>query len=81
MLHKGDRRAETTKTIRETEAEAVAFAVCSAVGLESGSSAADYIKLWQGDVEKLRRSLEFIRGTASEILSALTVDTAEAVAA
>ena len=71
LLHKGDRRKETTKSIRETEAEAVAFAVCSAVGLDAGSRAADYIQLHQGDVEKLRTSLEHIRETASEILGAL----------
>jgi antirestriction protein ArdC len=35
LLHKGERRHRTTKTIRETEAEAVAFVVCNAVGMES----------------------------------------------
>ena len=74
LLHRGERREKTDKIIRETEAEAVAFAVCSAVGLEVGNSAADYIKLWQGDVIKLRESLDFIRVTASEILSALSTD-------
>jgi Zn-dependent peptidase ImmA (M78 family) len=33
MLHRGERRALTTKQVRETEAEAVAFVVCLAVGL------------------------------------------------
>ena len=28
MLHRGDRRTLTTKQVRETEAEAVAFVVC-----------------------------------------------------
>ena len=74
LLHRGERREKTDKIIRETEAEAVAFAVCSAVGLEVGNSAADYIKLWQGDVVKLRESLDFIRVTASEILSALSTE-------
>ena len=74
LLHRGERREKTDKIIRETEAEAVAFAVCSAVGLEVGNSAADYIKLWQGNVMKLRESLDFIRVTASEILRALNTD-------
>ena len=74
LLHRGERREKTDKIIRETEAEAVAFAVCSAVGLEVGNSAADYIKLWQGDLIKLRESLDFIRVTASEILGALNTD-------
>ena len=30
MLHRGDRRTLTTKQVRETEAEAVAFVVCQA---------------------------------------------------
>src|SRR5258708_4803730 len=31
LLHRGDRRSQTTRTVRETEAEAVAFVVCSAI--------------------------------------------------
>jgi hypothetical protein len=45
----GSPRAETTKTIRETEAEAVAFVVCHAVGLDVTTSHVDYIKLYDGD--------------------------------
>lgn len=71
LLHKGQRRKETTASIRETEAEAVAYAVCSAVGLEDHSKASDYIQLHQGDTEKFRQSLEIIRKTASEILTEL----------
>ena len=43
MLHRGDRRTLTTKQVRETEAEAVAFVVCQAVGLETGTASADYV--------------------------------------
>jgi hypothetical protein len=42
-MHFGDRRKETTKRIRETEAESVAFVVCSAIGLETGTAAQDYV--------------------------------------
>ena len=35
MLHRGDRRTLTTKQVRETEAEAVAFVVCQSVGLQN----------------------------------------------
>ena len=38
MLHRGDRRTLTTKQVRETEAEAVAFVVCQAVGLQTGTA-------------------------------------------
>ena len=53
--------------------EAVAFAICSAIGLETNDSATDYIQLHQGDVEKLKASLDLIRDAASEILSAMSV--------
>jgi len=42
-LHRTDRRASTTKRVRETEAEAVAFVVCQAIGLETGTASADYV--------------------------------------
>lgn len=71
LLHKGERRKDTTSSIRETEAEAVAYAVCCAVGLEDHSRASDYIQLHQGDSEKFQQSLEFIRRTASKILQGL----------
>ena len=71
MLHRTERRKETDKSLRETEAEAVAFAVCEAVGISSNGHAENYIKLHQGDAEKLRASLDHIRVAASEILGAL----------
>jgi hypothetical protein len=37
MLHRGERRTLTTKQVRETEAEAVAFVVCQSVGLQTGT--------------------------------------------
>ena len=41
LLHRDARRSQTTQRVRETEAEAVAFVVTKAVGLEAGSSAAE----------------------------------------
>lgn len=76
LLHWGDRRGSTTKTVRETEAEAVAFVVCKSTGLEVSSRASDYIQLWSGDEKVLLQSLEHIRNVASKILSALNSDTA-----
>ncbi|HEV2314775.1 MAG TPA: ArdC family protein [Candidatus Acidoferrales bacterium] len=42
-MHRDERRSSTTKRVRETEAEAVAFVVCSAIGLQTGSAAQDYV--------------------------------------
>jgi hypothetical protein len=43
MLHKAERRIATTKTVRETEAEAVAFVVGKTIGLQTGWASADYV--------------------------------------
>jgi antirestriction protein ArdC len=72
LLHRGDRREQTSRKVRETEAEATAFVVCHAIGLETGSSACDYIQLWNGDKETLTNSLIYIQKTASQMLTALT---------
>ncbi len=72
LLHQGERKGQTTKTVRETEAEAVAFIVCNAVGLDCSTAASDYISLYQGHVDTLQESLHFIRATASEIIAAIT---------
>ena len=70
-LHRSQRRHETTKTIRETEAEAVAFTVCRAIGLETGTSSSDYIQLYNGSRETLQESLQHIRECAARILDHL----------
>lgn len=71
LLHRGDRRQETTKTIRETEAEAVAYVVSRAVGLDCSTKSSDYIQLWSGDVEVLMQSLELVRDVSTNIITEL----------
>jgi hypothetical protein len=71
MLHKAERRTTTTKVVRETEAEAIAFVVGKAVGLEAGSASADYIHLYHGNASLLAESLEVIQQTSAVILAAL----------
>jgi hypothetical protein len=71
MLHKAERRTATTKTVRETEAEAVAFVVGKTIGLETGRASADYIHLYHGSAALLAESLEVIQKTSAAILSAL----------
>jgi antirestriction protein ArdC len=71
MLHKAERRTTTTKVVKETEAEAVAFIVGRAVGLETGSASADYIQLYHGNASLLIESLEVVQQTAAVILAAL----------
>lgn len=72
LLHQGPRLKETSKKVRETEAEAVAYVVCNALGLDCSTASSDYIQLYRGDTDTLRESLHFIRTAASEIIAALT---------
>ena len=71
MLHKAERRTATTKTVRETEAEAIAFVIGKGVGLETGSASADYIHLYHGNASLLAESLEVVQQTSAVILAAL----------
>jgi hypothetical protein len=69
LLHqRSERRKETNRRIRETEAEAVAYAVCLACGIDSTNRSADYIQLYRGDEETLKESLSFVQHTATHII-------------
>ena len=81
MLHRGERRTMTTKQVRETEAEAVAFVVCQSVGLQNGTASQDYIQLWHGDANLLRESLEAVQQTAAVILGGIAPEPAALAAA
>jgi antirestriction protein ArdC len=72
MMHRDERRSSTSKRIRETEAEAVAFVICDAVGLETGSASQDYIQLYHGDAKLLTESLEHILKAATQILDTIS---------
>lgn len=72
LLHRGEDRKSFSKTVRETEAEAVAFVVSAAIGLNTGTAASDYIQLYNGDTDTLSASLDRIQKTASSILTAIS---------
>lgn len=77
LLHRQDTDApesqpRPSKTVRETQAEAVAYVVCSAIGLEVGDASRDYIQLYNGDAKTLIASMEAVQTTASRIIDAIT---------
>ena len=74
LLHKTDRRTRTTATVRETEAEAVAFIVGQGIGLEMGRASSDYIQMYAGNAALLAESLEVVQRTSAAILGAITVE-------
>jgi hypothetical protein len=71
LIHKSTRRTATTKTVRETEAEAIAFVVGTAIGLDNGRSSASYIQIYHGNAALLAESLEVVKQTSTLILSAI----------
>lgn len=71
LLHRTERRKETTRKVRELEAEAVAFVVSRAAGLDSIRHSADYIQLYTGDKEMLVASLDHIQRVSADIIEAV----------
>lgn len=70
LLHRGDDRPVSRDT-RELEAEAVAFVVAEAVGLDAGQPARDYLHLYRGDRDALAASLDRVQRAAATILRVL----------
>lgn len=79
LLHRSERRKETTRQIRELEAEAVSFVVSRAAGLDATDHSADYIQLYSGDKELLMQSLDHIQKVAAKIIEALELGSPQEV--
>ncbi len=71
LLHQKERRQQASKRVLETEAEAVAFVVSKAIGLDGTTRSADYIQLYAGGKETLLESLDAVQKTAALIIEAL----------
>ncbi|MGP1346142.1 MAG: ArdC family protein [Phycisphaerales bacterium] len=69
-----------SKTVRETEAEAVAFVVSHSIGLDTNTASADYIRMYAGDPNTLAASLDRIQRTACTIIEAIEQDQSNAPA-
>ena len=74
MLKHSERRTEITKTVRETEAEAIAFVVGKSVSLTTSTASADYIGLYHGNAALLTESLELVQQTSAVILAAIRTE-------
>ena len=70
LLHRKPGRKDAPRWVRETEAEAVAYVICEAIGVKSPSSA-DYVHLSGGDAGTLADSLERVQRASADILSAI----------
>ncbi|MGD0307341.1 MAG: ArdC family protein [Candidatus Acidiferrales bacterium] len=74
LMHRTERRNTISKCIREMEAEAVAFVISQAIGLDTILAAKDYIELYRGDATLLTESLELIQLTANSILEGISAE-------
>src|SRR4029077_5161297 len=70
LLHRADDRP-TSRDTRELEAEAVAFVVGHAIGLDVADASRDYLHLYRGDRTALAQSLTRVQQTAATILEAI----------
>jgi len=71
-MHDVEQRKALPKTVRETEAEAVAYVVCRSFGLDCSTRSSDYIQMYCGDEATLMASLERIQKTATRMIEALS---------
>lgn len=71
LMHKDEEKR--TRKVAETEAEAVAFVVSHAAGLDAVQASADYINLYRGDSATLWGSLERIQKASGELIRCLNV--------
>ena len=71
-MHDIEQRQSLPKTVRETEAEAVAYVVCRSFGLDCSTRSSDYIQMYRGDEATLIASLERIQRTAARMIHSLS---------
>ena len=74
LLHQGSRDDRPSKSIRETEAQAIACVVSEAVGLDGMTASADYILGYDGTTETVAGSLDRIQRVSHEILEAIALE-------
>ena len=83
MLHDSDqmkqRGEEKDKLTKETEAESIAFTVCSALGIDTSDYSFPYVASWASgkELKELKDSMDTIRLTAADFLEKLETAVAE----
>ena len=83
MLHDSDqmkqRGEEKDQLTKETEAESIAFTVCSALGIDTSDYSFPYVASWASgkELKELKDSMDTIRLTATDFLEKLEAAVAE----
>ena len=69
-----EHRHDISRAQRETEADSIAYVVCSALGFDVGEKATFYVAQWsKGDPAILEESVAVIHNAANSILTRLEV--------
>ncbi len=83
MLHNSDfmkqNGEEKDRLTKETEAESIAFTVCSALGIDTSDYSFPYVASWASgkEMKELKYSMDMIRLTAADFLEKLEAAVAE----
>ncbi len=67
-------RRELTRKVKETEAEACAFVVAKAFGVDAVAATSEYIQLYNGDSKLLGESLGRIQQVSRQIIDAMQAE-------
>lgn len=70
ILHKGDLPKDHTRSVKEIEAEAVAYIVAETFGIDMSGSAF-YLATWKGDRKEVQKRAERIVTTAKAVIEAI----------
>jgi hypothetical protein len=70
-MRRAANRKEISACQKETEAEAVTFVVCRAIGLNTGNAGRNYVQLYRGDAGLLMKGLERVQSAATRILNGM----------
>lgn len=68
LMHFQANAEKLSRRVEEVEAEAVAYVVCRAYGVDAKEQTNEYIRLYRGDAKLVEASLQRIRSTATHIL-------------
>jgi hypothetical protein len=70
-----ERRTDLHRSVKEVEAESVAYLLAQSIGLDSGDYSLPYIAAWAGgDISNVRRAAEQVLATTKRLVESLEID-------
>lgn len=70
-----ERRTDLDRSVKEVEAESVAYLLAQSIGLDSGDYSLPYIAAWAGgDIGNVRRAAEQVLATTKRLVESIEID-------